>query len=138
MDRRDRGEADALLLIDPRSERRFAEAHIPGARNIRLPQVDPARDRDPGIERFRAIVVYGDDPASASARAMTKRLLAAGYRGVRLYAGGIKEWIGRGYETAGTGLASGPAASAAPSASTPSAAPGAPASQPAQRSPASR
>jgi rhodanese-related sulfurtransferase len=98
VDRRDRGDAEALLLVDPRSEKAFAEGHIPGARNLRLPQVDAKKDPDPQIERYDRIVVYGEDPASASARGMAKRLLAVGYKGVRLYAGGLKEWLARGYD----------------------------------------
>ncbi len=105
VDRRDRGESTAVLLIDPRPEKAFAAGHIPGARNLRLPQVDPKKDPDPEIEKFDRLVVYGDDPASASARGMAKRLLAVGYKGVRLYAGGVKEWLSRGYETQSAGAA---------------------------------
>jgi 3-mercaptopyruvate sulfurtransferase SseA len=98
VDKRDRGDAEAVLLVDPRSERAFAEGHIPGARNLRLPQVDAKKDADPQIEKYNRIIVYGDDPSSASARGMTKRLLAVGYKGVRLYPGGLKEWLSRGYD----------------------------------------
>jgi rhodanese-related sulfurtransferase len=100
LDRERAGDRNVILLIDPRPEKRFAEGHIPGARNIRLPQIDPKRDRDPFIESHEQIVVYGDDPASASARGMVKRLLASGYKRVRLYAGGLGEWVSRGYEPA--------------------------------------
>jgi len=99
VDRRDRGEKEVVLLIDPRPEKAFAAGHLPGARNLRLPQVDPKKDTDPEIEKFDRLVVYGDDPASAAARGMAKRLLAVGYKGVRLYSGGVKEWLSRGYET---------------------------------------
>lgn len=101
-DRAQRGDRDVLLLVDPRSETRHAQAHIEGSRNLRLPQVDPKKEPDPSIERYSNIVVYGDDPASPAARGMTKRLMAVGYRGVRWYAGGIKEWRSRGYDLAGT------------------------------------
>src|SRR4051812_19366791 len=68
-----------VLLVDPRPAKYFEEGHIPGARNIQLPQIDPKGSTDPGLARYSAIVVYGDDPGSATARGMTKRLLAVGY-----------------------------------------------------------
>lgn len=118
-DRQRGGERELALFVDPRPERAFAQGRIPGARNLRLPQVDPKRDPDPGVAAYGTIVVYGDDPASATARGMTKRLMAAGYDGVRLYAGGLKEWTSRGYEVESDPGAAGPAG--APAAATPSA-----------------
>jgi 3-mercaptopyruvate sulfurtransferase SseA len=93
----DRGERNSgeVLLIDPRPSKYYLHGHLPGARNIQLPQIDPKGTTDPGIARHNTIVVYGDDPGSAVARAMTKRLLAVGYDGVRFFAGGVKEWSKR-------------------------------------------
>src|SRR5213078_2620021 len=110
VDRQARGQKDVIGLIDPRPAKYYLQAHLPGARNITLPQIDPKTSIDPAIERFGTIVVYGDDPASAEARGMTKRLMAVGYSGVRLFAGGIREWTERGYPVEGTG----PAKPAAP------------------------
>jgi 3-mercaptopyruvate sulfurtransferase SseA len=94
VDRGQRNPAE-VLLVDPRPAKYYEQGHVPGARNIQLPQIDPKDSLDPGISRYNAIVVYGDDPGSAVARAMTKRLLAAGYDGVRFFAGGVKEWAKR-------------------------------------------
>jgi 3-mercaptopyruvate sulfurtransferase SseA len=93
----DRGQRNPseVLLVDPRPAKYYDEGHLPGARNIQLPQIDPKDDMDPGISRHNAIVVYGDNPGSAVARAMTKRLLAVGYDGVRFFAGGVQEWAKR-------------------------------------------
>lgn len=91
-----------IVLVDPRPARAYEAAHIPGARNVQLPQINPKGSGDPSLARHRHIVVYGEDPGSAVARGMTKRLMAVGHRGVRLYAGGMREWTSRGYEVAGT------------------------------------
>jgi rhodanese-related sulfurtransferase len=98
MDRDPQGQRGQIVLVDPRPVAAYEAGHIPGARNIQLPQIDPKGSGDPSLNRSRNIVVYGEDPGSAVARGMTKRLMAVGHRGVRLYAGGVREWRGRGYE----------------------------------------
>ncbi len=98
-DREQRGPETTVLIMDPRPAKAFAASHISGARNLPLPRIDPKADRDPLIERYDNIVVYGDDPGSATARGMAKRLLAVGYKHIRFFAGGLKEWKARGYPT---------------------------------------
>jgi len=90
-------EEHAVLLIDPRAPKYFSEGHLPGARNLRLPDVREEQPRDPSLERFDRLVVYGENPGSSVARAMFKRLLAVGYSGVRFYPGGLDEWRRSGY-----------------------------------------
>jgi 3-mercaptopyruvate sulfurtransferase SseA len=92
-----------IVLVDPRPTKAYQAGHIPGARNIQLPQINPKGSGDPSLARHKHIVVYGDDPGSAVARGMTKRLMAVGHRGVRLYAGGMREWRSRGLEMATVG-----------------------------------
>lgn len=103
MDRGAAGRGGEIVLVDPRPVRAYEAGHIPGARNIQLPQINPRGSGDPSLAQFRNIVVYGEDPGSAVARGMTKRLIAVGHRGVRLYAGGMREWRGRGFEVATVG-----------------------------------
>lgn len=98
-DRQQKGAQAAVIVMDPRPAKAFAASHITGARNLPLPYIDPKGDRDPVIERYDNIVVYGDDPGSATARGMVKRLLAVGYKHIRFFAGGLKEWKTRGYPT---------------------------------------
>jgi rhodanese-related sulfurtransferase len=81
-----------VLLIDPRSPASFAAGHLPGARNLQLAEVRSERGTDPAMERYGELVVYGDDPGTASAVAMTKRLMMTGYKNVRMYMGGLSEW----------------------------------------------
>ena len=96
-DRTQRGETGIALFIDPRPAKQFDAGHIPGARNLTLPQVKPKSKPDPRIEKYTNLIVYGNDPASATARGMTKRLLEVGYDGVRFFAGGLEEWNERNY-----------------------------------------
>lgn len=97
------GDGGTVLLVDPRHPRDFEAGRIPGARNLRLSEVPPESRVDRSLDRYGTIVVYGNDPASASARAMTKRLLAIGYSSVRWFPGGLEEWKAFGGEVEGTG-----------------------------------
>jgi 3-mercaptopyruvate sulfurtransferase SseA len=97
MNEAESGEDRPMMLIDPRAPKFFAEGHLPGATNLRLPEVREDAARDPAIEQYGRLVVYGDNPGSPVARAMFKRLLAVGYSGVRFYPGGVDEWLRSGY-----------------------------------------
>lgn len=91
-----------LLLIDSRSQRRFETSHIAGARNILLSAVNPDLGRDPSISAYDEIIVYADNPGSASAKAMVKRMLRMRYDDVRLFPGGLEAWRAAGLPVAGT------------------------------------
>jgi rhodanese-related sulfurtransferase len=82
----------SLFLIDPRTPSEYAAGHIPGARNILLPTVKSKSKPDPDIEEYGLIVVYGNDPASVSAKGMTKRLMEIGYDDVKMYRDGFAAW----------------------------------------------
>ena len=84
--------AGSAVLIDPRPPSRFRAGHIPGALNIQIAEIDPERPREKRLKDAGMIIVYGDDPTSAPARGMTKRLHATGYNNARMYAGGLTEW----------------------------------------------
>jgi rhodanese-related sulfurtransferase len=98
---RTRGPDAEVLFIDARRSVIFDEGHIRGAVNLRPNDVDLRAGPDPRLESKQALVVYGEDPSSAVARAMSKRLIEAGYntilrRRVKFYAGGFKEWVSSG------------------------------------------
>jgi rhodanese-related sulfurtransferase len=103
MRRRDAEDPDHALLIDPRAPKYYAAGHLPGAVNLRLPDVREDDRRDPELAKFTFLIVYGENPGTAVARAMFKRLLATGYSGVKLYAGGVDEWLVSGGELVSTG-----------------------------------
>ena len=89
----DAADPRTLVLIDPRPLRRYAEGHIPGALSLQLSETPTYGGRDARLMGHANLIVYGENPASPTARAMTKRLLAIGYTGVRMFRGGIEEWI---------------------------------------------
>lgn len=59
---------------------------------MQLADVRPERGVDPALDRYGQLVVYGDDPGTGSAVAMTKRLMMTGYKKVRMFMGGMSEW----------------------------------------------
>jgi len=91
---RQRADADAkiMVLIDPRASSDYQRAHIPGARNMHLPDFKRGDPRKPELEAFDHIVVYGQHAGDYFAPGVTKRLLELGYDGVVFYAGGLDEW----------------------------------------------
>jgi rhodanese-related sulfurtransferase len=93
-----RREPGLVVLVDPRSQDDFRARHIAGARNIRLPDVPLKASPSRPLNAYATIIVYGEHPGSASARAMTKRLLGIGYEGVRFMFGGLEEWMAVGGE----------------------------------------
>ncbi|MEQ8769820.1 MAG: rhodanese-like domain-containing protein [Phycisphaerales bacterium] len=91
-----RSQSDPLeaLFIDPRSKAMYDAAHIAGARHLQLTADDTDRGTDPAINRYGTLIVYGNDPGSAIARAMAKRMMAIGYskKKVKLLADGLVAW----------------------------------------------
>jgi rhodanese-related sulfurtransferase len=80
-------------FVDCRSPEEFAAGRIAGSLNVQLPQVSEVKtDMEPSIARAKTVVVYGNNPGSGVAKAIAKRLMIAGHKGVRLYAGGMDEW----------------------------------------------
>jgi rhodanese-related sulfurtransferase len=90
-----------VMLVDPRPPSDFAAEHIAGARNISLNQVTARSGvgMNPELEAYRNLIVYGNDPGSAIAVAMTKRLMEAGHDRVWLFRGGLIEWRRAGLKT---------------------------------------
>lgn len=87
--------ARSARFVDARAADEFAAGHIPGSLNLQLPQVSEVKtDMEPSVARAKTVVVYGNNPGSAVAKAMAKRLMIAGHKGVRLFAGGMDEWRG--------------------------------------------
>jgi len=85
-----------LYLIDPRRPERFEAGHLPGARHILLFEAPETGGRSPEIAEHEFIVVYGDDPGSTTARAMTKRLMSLRYDDVFWFREGVAGWLEAG------------------------------------------
>ncbi len=91
---RSQSEPLEALFIDPRSKAMFDASRIAGARHLQLTADDIDRGTDPAINRYETLVVYGNDPGSAIARAMAKRMMAIGYskKKVKLMPEGLSAW----------------------------------------------
>ena len=91
-------EPDRVLLIDVRSESRFADGHLPGAIHLPLPELPPSEEQREGVRR---IVVYGKNWTDTLAPAAAKKLIAAGIKNVQVFRGGVGAWTdaGRPLET---------------------------------------
>ena len=79
-------------VLDARPPADFAAGRIPGAINVSIAEVRLEGRQDPRLTGLGRIYVYGEGPGSSIARAMTKKLLAAGFGGARFYSGGLSEW----------------------------------------------
>ncbi len=98
---------DLVLLMDPRTPTEYFRAHLPGAKNVQLDEIqsnlrESRQGRIAQYNKFENIVVYGNDPASTVARAMVKRLLANDYGSVYWFQGGLREWIAAGGKLEGS------------------------------------
>lgn len=90
-------------FVDPRAEEEYSRAHIRGALNLQVAQVTELKtDMEPSVARAKTVVVYGNNPGSAVARVVAKRLMAAGHKGIRLYLGGLDEWRANGLPIEGS------------------------------------
>ncbi|MBZ0171322.1 MAG: rhodanese-like domain-containing protein [Phycisphaerales bacterium] len=89
-----------LLLLDSRSGPKYHAAHIPGARHMRTSDINAELGRDPTIEAYKKIVVYADNPGSASSKALVKLLMSQRYDDVRLFPGGLDAWRAAGLPVA--------------------------------------
>ena len=105
------GDRMRMVLIDPRPEAEYEAGHIEGAWHMTLPMVPVGRSPQTNLNSYEWIVVYGNDPGSATARGMSKRLIANGYSpDIYLYAGGMLDWTRQGgsVETGKDGRTGGP------------------------------
>lgn len=92
------GNESRVVILDPRSATDYAAGHIPGAVNLQLPDLMQGRT-DSRLLGYETIIVYGDDPASPTARGLTKRLMSNGHKDVKLLEGGLKAWLRQGGDT---------------------------------------
>jgi rhodanese-related sulfurtransferase len=84
-----------FVLVDAFSPISYAGSHLPGAINIPPASVDErAPRRIP--DRDAEIVVYCASVDCDSSHIVAEKLLALGYRNVRHYAEGKKDWVDAG------------------------------------------
>jgi rhodanese-related sulfurtransferase len=86
---------DEFVLVDALSPISYAMAHLPGAINMTPLFMDErARRRIPDVET--EVVVYCADSGCDSSVEVANRLIELGYRKVRHYAGGKRDWVAAG------------------------------------------
>jgi rhodanese-related sulfurtransferase len=91
---------DELVLIDALSPMAYAHSHLPGAINITPDWVDGrARRRIPDLDA--EVIVYCADADCDSSVLVAKRLVELGYRNVRHYVEGKRDWVEAGYPVEG-------------------------------------
>jgi rhodanese-related sulfurtransferase len=80
-----------FVLVDALSPMSYAASHLPGAINIPPEWVDERAGRHiPDCDT--EVVVYCSSSACDSSVAVANRLVELGYRNVRHYAGGKRDW----------------------------------------------
>ena len=81
------------LIIDARGPSSYDAGHIPGAKNLPLSRFSGKYgETDPALEDYGTIVVYGDNPGSASTNALAPRMMSTGYDNVRAFFEGFDSW----------------------------------------------
>jgi rhodanese-related sulfurtransferase len=88
-------ERSELVLVDALAPLSYAARHLPGAINIPPERVDDlagSRIPDHGTE----VVVYCADVDCDASVAVAERLIELGYRNVRHYSGGKRDWADAG------------------------------------------
>jgi rhodanese-related sulfurtransferase len=89
-----------FVLVDALSPLSYAMEHLPGAINITPDWVDDrARRRIPDLDM--EVVVYCADAGCDSSTLVANRLLELGYRNVRHYAEGKRDWVAAGLPVEG-------------------------------------
>lgn len=96
--------AGVVPVLDVRSAREYAIAHIPGAVNIWEKEVEQIVRRYP--DRGAGLVLYCNGPYCGKSRRTSAELVKRGYTGVRRYQLGIPVWraLGRTVQTDIEGL----------------------------------
>jgi rhodanese-related sulfurtransferase len=88
-------QGERFALVDALAPMVYALSHLPGAVNIPPDSVDEwAPRRIPDLET--EVVVYCSDADCDSSTAVAERLIELGYRNVRHYAGGKRDWAAAG------------------------------------------
>ncbi len=86
------------FLVDANGGESYAQAHIPGA--VSFDKATGGFSADLPADKGALIVAYCGGPACGAWCGAADKLEAMGYKNIRHYKGGIKEWKQAGLETA--------------------------------------
>ena len=86
-------EQRAVTVIDVNARERWAEAHVPTARNV-----DPVtwREQELPADKDAMVVFYCSGPLCRKAPNAARRAAQLGYRNVKVMSAGISGWVGAG------------------------------------------
>ena len=86
-------EQRAVTVIDVNARERWAQAHVPSARNV-----DPVtwREQDLPADKDALVVFYCSGPLCRKAPNAARRAAQLGYRNVKVMSAGISGWVGAG------------------------------------------
>jgi rhodanese-related sulfurtransferase len=84
-----------VLPVDSRGYADYQAGHLPGAINLGLTGVSGNQgDVNERLAKYSALIVYGNDPGTASARALAKKMMSTGYSNVKYFPEGLAAWEG--------------------------------------------
>lgn len=92
-------DSGTLIAVDALPESYYAQAHIPGAVNLTIEDVEN-RAGHLLPDKNAAIVTYCSNPACQNSTQVAGKLEQLGYTNVRKYADGIQDWTEAGLPTA--------------------------------------
>jgi rhodanese-related sulfurtransferase len=85
------------LIIDARTEKEFAEGHVPGAILFDYYQFGRYLEKvEPYLYHAEQIAVYCSSNTCDDSLLLAKELHSLGFMGISVYRGGMAEWIGSG------------------------------------------
>lgn len=89
------------LLVDARERALYAEGHLPGAVSLPLGEVEALLEGFRGrVDVARPLVLYCSGYGCPDSFDLGMRLIAEGYRDVRVFEGGFPEWRDAGLPVA--------------------------------------
>ena len=86
-----------FALVDARSFKSYSEEHIRGAISLPLDEVEEKAEQI--LSKNDEIIVYCGSFSCPRSANEVKRLRNMGFKNVKRYAGGIKDWKKAGYQT---------------------------------------
>jgi rhodanese-related sulfurtransferase len=82
------------VLVDARSRSDYDDRHLPGALSIPVEDIKDYADK---LDKDEEIVTYCGSYQCPASTMAAKELMNLGFKNVRDYKGGIKEWGEKGY-----------------------------------------
>jgi 3-mercaptopyruvate sulfurtransferase SseA len=108
-------DASSVLIADARGPNAYAAGHIPGAENFAINRFSGKHgETDRSLVEYKTIVVYADNPGSASSSALALRMMSTGYDNVRTFFEGFDAWKRAGLAVEKSGAPESPAKMTAP------------------------